>query len=368
MRTVLIIDDEEVMRALLRATLDASNYQVLEAEDGELGVQLARSHLPDLILCDIAMPKLDGFRTLEALRLDPATAMIPIILMTGMPDNAGMRQGMVLGADDYLPKPFTMEELLAAVGARFKKHQIIQQQAERKLDVLRSNISLALPHELYTPLSGITGLAQILEQDSASLSPSDVKEIGASIQASAKRLLRLIKNFLIYAQIELLAVDPAKVEALRPSEPIPLDEVVKNCALQAAQRAGRQDDLCLEVQSGHVQVKEEYLKKIAEELLENAFKFSAPGAPVRVRTQHTPQTLTLVISDRGRGMTPADISNVGAYMQFERKIYEQQGSGMGLAVAKRLAELHGGELSIQSVPDLGTTVTISLPGCLLSTP
>ena len=97
---------------------------------------MARKELPDLILCDVNMDKVDGYLTLSSLRNEAPTAAIPFILMTGLADNAGMRHGMELGADDYLPKPFTIDGLYAAVDARLKKAQTVREEAERKLAAL----------------------------------------------------------------------------------------------------------------------------------------------------------------------------------------------------------------------------------------
>ena len=126
------------------------------------GIETARRALPDLILCDVNMEKVDGYLTLSSLRNEPTTASIPFILMTGLADHAGMRHGMELGADDYLPKPFTIDALYAAVEARLKKLQTVREQAEKKLADLRDNISLMLPHELRTPLNGILAYGEIL--------------------------------------------------------------------------------------------------------------------------------------------------------------------------------------------------------------
>lgn len=361
MQKILVIDDEPPLRQLIMAALKVKGYSIFEAENGSIGVQLAKAHLPDLILCDVMMPKMDGYAVLAALRQDTNTASIPCVLMTGRPDSAGMRHGMTLGADDYLAKPFSIEELNASVAARLKKAQMLKQAAEKKLADLRANISLALPHELFTPLSGIIGFAEIISTDSAGLQPAEIAEIGKAIYASGKRLYRLIENFLIYAQIEMLGADPQKIDALRQSHTPVAHDVLESCALQESQRLERSADLVLELQSGSAAILEEYLRKIVCELLDNAFKFSEPGTPVIVRSSVGPHGFTFSVIDRGHGMTPEQIANVGAYMQFERKFYEQQGSGLGLAIGSRLAEIHGGTLLIENTPGNGTTVTVTLP-------
>src|SRR5438445_2950648 len=215
MKIILVIDDEEWLRAIVQLDLTQKGYDVSEAGNGTKGIETARKELPDLILCDVNMEKMDGYRTLSTLRNEPATASIPFILMTGLADNAGMRQGMELGADDYLPKPFTIEALYAAVDARLKKAQTLRQEAERKLADLRDNLSLMLPHELRTPLNGILAYGEILSAESATLPPAEIAEMGQVIYHSGKRLERLIENFLIYGQLELLVADPQKMAALR---------------------------------------------------------------------------------------------------------------------------------------------------------
>src|SRR5207245_476037 len=175
----------------------------------------ARKDVPVLIFCDVKREKMDGYGTLSAMRSEPATAAIPFILMTGLADNAGMRHGMELGADDYLPKPFTIDALYAAVEARLKKAQVLRQEAEKKLADLRDNISLMLPHELRTPLNGILAYGEILAADAGNLPAREIAEMGQVIHDSGKRLQRLIENFLIYAQLELISTDMQKVHALR---------------------------------------------------------------------------------------------------------------------------------------------------------
>ena len=104
----------------------------------------------------------------------------------------------------------------------------------------------------------------------------------------------------------------------------------------------------------------DYFLKIIEELLDNACKFSPDESPIEIYTAVYPNRFSLKVENTGRGMTPEQIRNIGLYMQFERRIYEQQGSGMGLVIVKRLVELHGGDISFASVPDEVTAVTIPL--------
>ena len=361
MKRILVIDDETWLREMVHMALEQKGFEVLEAENGAAGIEAAQRALPDLILCDVNMEKLDGYLTLSSLRSEPATASVPFILMTGLADHAGMRHGMELGADDYLPKPFSIEALYAAVDARLKKVQTVREEAEKKLSDLSDNISLMLPHELRTPLNGILAYGEILSAEAATLAPEEVAEMGQVIHESGKRLERLIENFLIYAQIELLGADPQKVIALRKKRTQSPAPLIERQARSQSHQANRNDDLALDLQDQPVPISEDYLAKIVDEVVQNAFKFSDPGTPVSVTLSSAPGSVTLIISDRGRGFSTEHITRVGAYMQFDRKMHEQQGIGLGLSIAKRLTELHGGTLSIDSHRDSRTVVTIKLP-------
>lgn len=122
--TILVIEDEQVIRRNITEILSFEGYTTLEAENGRVGVNTALQHVPDLVICDVMMPELDGFGVIRELQADLTTAMIPFIFLTARADRQSMRYGMELGADDYLTKPFTPDELVSAVRTRFRKHTI----------------------------------------------------------------------------------------------------------------------------------------------------------------------------------------------------------------------------------------------------
>ncbi|HEX4343802.1 MAG TPA: hybrid sensor histidine kinase/response regulator [Verrucomicrobiae bacterium] len=361
MKKILVIDDEAWLREMMLLALSQRGFEVIEAGDGEVGIERARKDLPDLILCDVNMERVDGYQTLSTLRNDAGTASIPFILMTGLADQAGMRQGMELGADDYLSKPFTIDGLYAAVDARLKKLQVVRQEAEKKLADLRDNISMMLPHELRTPLNGILAYGEILMADSGSLQPNEIAEMGQVISESGKRLQRLIENFVIYTQIELLAADPRHQASLARKSTVCADNFIEERLRNLAANMRRPEDLALDLASVAVPMSEDYLGKVVDELVQNAFKFSKPGTKVSVSLYDMANSVTLIVTDEGRGFSSDQISRIGAYMQFDRKMQEQQGSGLGLAIAKRLTELHGGTLTIQSDKGANTNITVKLP-------
>jgi two-component system LytT family response regulator len=129
MSKILILEDDETVRLPLIDLLEAENYDVLAAPDGKQGVDLARKEKPDLIISDIMMPEMDGHAVFEALQKDPITAVIPFIFLTAKTDPSDIREGLGLGADDYLTKPFDQEDLLDSIQTRLEKYQRISEAA-----------------------------------------------------------------------------------------------------------------------------------------------------------------------------------------------------------------------------------------------
>ena len=134
MKKVLIIEDNKDVRENTADILELSGYNVATAENGKIGVEIAKQLLPDVIVCDIMMPELDGFEVLEVLNKDSQTASIPFIFLTAKTEKIDMRKGMNLGADDYLTKPFSENELLEAIESRLKKHDFLKKEFSRTIE------------------------------------------------------------------------------------------------------------------------------------------------------------------------------------------------------------------------------------------
>lgn len=124
-KKILVIEDDAVTRNIFLDGLEAEGFYIIGAENGLAGIQQAQEHLPDLVICDIMMPDIDGYEVLTTLRQDPVTAIIPFIFLTGSGSHAAMRKGMELGADDFLTKPATVAQLLKAIKVRLEKQAVI---------------------------------------------------------------------------------------------------------------------------------------------------------------------------------------------------------------------------------------------------
>ncbi|MFN9173151.1 MAG: response regulator, partial [Synechocystis sp.] len=143
MEKFLVIEDEPGVRENLAEILQLAQYEVVLAADGIEGIECARQHRPDLIICDVMMPKMDGFEVLETLQADPELATIPLIFLTAMADIQNLREGMDLGADDYLTKPFELDQLLISISSRLRKRHHLNQQIEKEKSHVQSLNNLA---------------------------------------------------------------------------------------------------------------------------------------------------------------------------------------------------------------------------------
>lgn len=362
-KRILVIEDAYALRKDIVEMLQFEGFEVFGAENGQLGVEKAHETHPDLIICDIMMPVLDGFGVLQRLQQEQTLSTTPFIFLTARTDRMDMRQGMELGADDFLTKPFTAAELIRTVHARLHKVAAFEDVTLKQMDSLRGNIILALPHELRTPLHVILGFSDLLVSDADTMEGERVADMAGHINRAGLRLYHLIENFIIYAQTEVAQTDPNERRAL--SEGITLypksaiETYAASRADQPQQGPSRRDDLYMHVGDVEaIQIGEDFLKKIIEEVTDNAFKFSTPGSPVHVRAAVEGESYMIQISDSGRGISHEHIASIGAYMQFERRVFEQQGAGLGLVVCQRLAQLNGGTLVIESALGQGTRVTI----------
>ncbi|MBD2187466.1 hybrid sensor histidine kinase/response regulator [Pseudanabaena mucicola] len=361
MKKILLIEDNPNVLLNTTKMLQAEGYIVISAGDGRTGLEMAQQHIPSLIICDIMMPELDGYGVISALRTNPATTTIPFIFLSAKSDKNDFRQGMELGSDDYLTKPFSRDELLGAINAQFKKQDIISSYYKQELDNLRGNISKSLPHQLLFPAIEIMGLADILVKNYHAMQAHEVPDIGKRIRKAGRDMHEMVKKFLLYAELESTESNTEWKDQIRHSRATFVDIEMTSCAKKIAENYNRLSDLQVDVADTSIRISDSYLTVIVKELVDNAFKFSAEGSAVEVVGSYDDQEYCFKITDHGQGIEPDQLANFGAYIKFEKKLYIQQGTGLGLAIAKRLLELHGGRLEIESVPYEQTVVKAFLP-------
>src|SRR6478735_2186389 len=146
MKKILLIEDNQAVRENTSEILQLANYTVITAENGKVGVELANREKPDLVICDIMMPELDGYGVLHILSKKPETATIPFIFLSAKTEKADLRKGMNMGADDYVTKPFDDTELLNAIETRLRKSELAKKydHTPKGLDDFMNDASHAL--------------------------------------------------------------------------------------------------------------------------------------------------------------------------------------------------------------------------------
>jgi two-component system, sensor histidine kinase and response regulator len=363
MKKILVIEDETPVRDNIMELLNAEGYSSIGAKDGEEGARMAWETIPDLIICDILMPNMDGFGVLARLKKEPRTITIPFLYLTALQERRDMRKGMRLGADDFITKPFKREELLDAVKVGLEKHQAIVDQVQRKLTDLRENLFHALPHELLTPLSVVLGFSELIIDNLENMPVPQVRDMAQDIHNAGLRLMRLVQNYLSLVDLEMISADPQKVIELRATEIASAQTIITEIGRLKARQEGREDHLIVSVDETSLKIAETSLQKIVEELLDNAFRYSMAGTPVWLvgKKEDHQEVYRLEVTDQGQGMPVHQIRAIDLGLQEAQEKYDQQGTGMGLLIVRRMVDIYGGSLNIRSAVGQGTTVEILFP-------
>lgn len=351
--TILVIDDDASILSIFSRTLASKGYAVVTSSTGEEGIDLARRHLPDLILCDINMPGIDGRGVLAAVRRDPELGTTQFVLMTGRPDDVTPRQGMEIGADDFLVKPFGIDELLSCIEARLNRAQIHWRVEDRVIDSLRADLGRTLPHEFITPLAGIVGIANILRLDWKNLEHAEIESLLESLEKSGWRMERTVRKYLMILKLD--SRDKRTSASQDRLDGQQVQATVGSVTESVAQRWERVPDLDAEIAAVPLAIGEKDLSLIVEELVDNAFSFSKKGSAVQVSLSAEG---VFQVADQGRGMAESQLQQLHAFRQFGRREHEQQGLGLGLVLVKRLASRCGAALDITSQQGMGTRSSV----------
>lgn len=357
---ILLVDDAEAFRQTFAEALRAQGHEVLEAADGLDGIKLARAHRPDVVVSDIKMARLDGYAMTSVLRQHPDTVDLPLVLMTGESDLKGMRKGMSLGADDYITKPFTIEEFEAAIQQRVQRRRAARAAVEKHLAGFGTRLSFNLPMELASRFDAILTTSRTLAGGDAPPAREQLAQVSQTIVAGTLEVERIVGNMFLLAQLEIVAMNPAQAGALRQTH-IAAQPVVLAQARQNAAIASRERDLVLNLSECSAAIGSACLAKLVEELAGNALRFSVPGSPVKVSCYDDGHDFLLTIADHGCGMTPEKVAALGSVQPSGNGPSGPRATGLGLSIARRLVELHGGRLVLTSEPAKGTTVRVSLP-------
>jgi signal transduction histidine kinase len=348
---ILVIDDEADFRQVIIRCLSKQGFTVVAASDGKAGVGLAAETLPDLIVCDLNMPGMDGYAVLAALRRDPKLADIPLIFLTGQSHPSQVRQGMNLGADDYLTKPVNLDDLLSAIRVRLGRRQAQRQRQEKQMERAMQLFG-GIVHDLRDPLFVVLGYTDLL-RGGAGKAPGGTensRQILDRMQQAILRMQAIITEtlFLARSRMQRLPFDPGPFDLREFCEQMVADhEENQRVRLQCA--AGRFPVVADALR----------LRQALDNLLSNALKYS--DGPVVVSLSAGSQNYLIEVRDRGIGIPAGE--QEGIFEPFFRasNTGARPGHGLGLSIVKGCIEQHGGSVRFLSGSNQGTTFFLELP-------
>lgn len=368
MTKILVIEDETILREEVEAWLTLEGYSVFCAEDGLVGVAAALHHQPDLIICDILMPHLDGYGVLLEVRSHPTTASMPFIFVTARAAYEDLRRGMDLGADDYITKPFTRLNLLQAIQTRLAK-KAVQEQAQQHAvaqlqqvllktnenQLLNAKLVAMFSHDFANSLTSIL-LANSLLRDYADRMDATRRLTHLNrIEASARLLLQMLDDLVVVARMETGSLE---------LEPIPLyiTEFFERIVADFQAIYGEKHPIVLDSQFGiPMMMDTRLLRQIATNLITSAITHSPPDGGVYISLTLQTKSCVITVQDQGIGVPEIEPLHLFAAFQHTSTGSDISRIGLSLAIVKQAVELYGGSIAIKSQPDVGTTVTVTLP-------
>jgi len=371
-KTILIVDDMPANLEVMTSYLERQGYCAVVALGGDEGVERAEFVLPDLILLDVMMPSPDGFETCRRLKANPKTRDIPVIFMTALADTADKLAGFAAGAVDYVTKPLNGAEVLARIGTHVTLYSLRQQlaaqnallqqeisaRAEVQSALQRSNTELeqlayVASHDMQEPLRMVASYLQLVAQRYHGQLDADADEFIGYAVDGAKRMQALINDLLAYSRVGTKA---------RPFEPTSIADVLETVKTQLR--------LSIEESNAHITHDDlptvmgdrSQLVQLFQNLLGNAIKFRRGDLPrVHISVEPVEAGWRFGVRDNGIGIAPEYFERIFVLFQRLHARREYPGTGIGLAVCKRIVERHGGQITVESQLGEGSTFSFILP-------
>ncbi len=403
---ILIVDDNQSNLKLLRMLLAKEGYRVRVATNGHMALSSVEVELPDLILLDIRMPDLDGYEVCQHLKADEAAGDIPIIFLSGLKDSNDKVNAFSSGGVDYITKPFEAKEVLARVQTHLTlsrlrqdlkqmnatlEHRVeertaelltttaaLQQeiaehkQAEEKIRQLNAELehrvrkrtakleaankelkdfAYVVSHDLKTPLRGISRLANWLTQDYADAIDDAGREMAELLIGRVKRMDNLIDGILEYSRIGRITGETRRIDLN-----ILLPKVVDMLMLPRGIKIAIADNL--PVLSGD----RTRITQLFQNLLSNAVKFmDKPEGQISVAYSDHAHSWQFMVADNGPGIAPRYHEKIFQIFQTLTPRDKCENTGIGLALVKKIVELHGGKVWLESTEGKGCAFYFTLP-------
>lgn len=358
--TVLIVEDDQNLNLALVETLQTYGYATLSACHGREALDLLRQQLPDVIVCDINMPVMDGYTFLQHTRAEPAWRLLPFIFLTAHTTTENQRRAKAIGIEDYLSKPIDARDLVAAIENALKRRRLIAAEIERSLDHLRNRIVGLLQHEFRTPLTFILGYAELLLNSGAdNLDAEQMRLMASAILDGGRRLQQQIETFLFMAELQNHKLDPKSIE--------PVDAwSIWNDILRDYAHTERLGPLPVELlgQNDTVIVKADvHLIDAAVrhlfDFMQRARRPNATHIECSIVHQFPYVGLAIRCDDAAAPPAPPSYQESANSPMAQTTVMDVD---LGLTLAQSVAHLHGGKLTIEAEGGGALKLVLWLPG------
>lgn len=347
-KRILIVDDH-ITNVVGLEELLGEDYELATAMSGEEALEMAPAFRPDLILLDIMMPGIDGYETCQRLRAMSELRYAKVLMVSAKAMAAERVQGYEAGADDYVTKPFNLDELKAKIRVCLRLKSL------EEVDKLKTDMLSLLQHETHTPLNGIIGSAGILRDD-LDMAAEERAELLDTVLLSAAQLHTLLDKVMVLGAMKGGTYQWHRV-------PANLGEMVRSAVCAVAPSAAE----------SQVQIEQDLsempptlldagrVEEVIRELLKNAIRFSPAGGQVVASVRHDETHAYVTVSDHGVGITPELLPKVFDEFSSLNVIHHAEGQGLSLAIARQVAIAHNGTIRVESTLGTETTFTMQLP-------
>ncbi len=351
--SILVVDDNAENRALAQAALGDEDYEVRLANDGAAAIAAVQAAIPDCILMDVRMPKLDGIEACRRIRALPGADVIAIIFVTAQREVETFDRALAAGGDDFITKPYRPDELVVRVGTALRLRRLaterghlvaeLKDQRDRlqRVELHKEQLVAFLVHDLKNPVHTIELDARAIQRNSAS--PERVRTAAGRIHDESVSLLRMITNLLDISRADEGHLVPAR-------RMIDAEELVRKTMAELGSRAaGAKVELALDLGLGvsQLHVDPDLMARVIANLLDNAIRHAPEGSAVRLALVRVEGGIELRIRDAGSGV-PADQRDQ-VFERFQRGGARSARSnhGLGLAFCKLVVDAHGGRIWIE---------------------
>jgi len=359
---ILVVDDSMQNLKLLGNMLKDRNYQIALAKNGREALDIAPEIMPSLILLDIMMPEIDGYKVCDELKKNSKTKNIPVIFLTAKTSKEDIIKGFKVGGVDYITKPFNQDELMMRIQTHLElkgAHDKIQTQAEelRESNATKDKMFSVISHDLRAPLGGIKSMMDIIFEDRANNKEISDRSL-QSLKTAADQTYNLLENLLYWSrkQRDKLDFHPELINLF--------DLVEENLELMNSLANNKNISVINDVSSDLTAYADNnMIKTIIRNLINNAIKFSNKDGKIRIYSKANKDTVFLNIEDNGVGIDEENLKKIQDKKQFFTTYGtgREKGSGLGLNLCFDFAKRNNGDLAINSTKGEGSTFTLSLP-------